>query len=127
MSSKSGAVMFANPAFSRILGYSEQQLKNLNMAKDIVERDLEWKALVSLIEQGSPVNDYELKYKKADGTKACASISASNLRDDSGAFVGIAIVFRDISTRKAIECELRDKAFRIDVVNKIAKIARQMT
>ena len=123
MSSKSGAVMFANPAFSRILGYSEQQLKNLNMAKDIVERDLEWKALVSLIEQGSPVNDYELKYKKADGTKACASISASNLRDDSGAFVGIAIVFRDISTRKGIECELRDKAFRIDVVNKIAKIA----
>lgn len=121
--SKSGAIMYANPAFSRTLGYSEEQLKNRNMAKDIVERDLEWKALVSLIEQGSLVSDYELKFKKADGTCACASISASNLRDDAGSFVGIAIVFRDISTRKRIESDLRDQAFRVDVINKISKIA----
>ncbi len=121
--SKSGAIMYTNPAFARILGYSEEQLKGKDMSKDIVDRGLEWRALVSLIEQGSPVNDYELKFKKADGTVACASISASNLRDSTGAFTGIAIVFRDISTRKGIESDLREKAFRIDVVNKIAKIA----
>lgn len=121
--SKSGAILYANPAFSAVLGYSDEQVKNKIMSKDIVERDLEWRALVSLIEQGSPVNDYEIRFRKADGSTACASISASNLRDSSGVFIGIAIVFRDISTRKGIESDLRDKAFRIDVVNKIAKIA----
>lgn len=121
--SKSGAISFSNPAFSQILGLSEEQLKSKNMAKDVVERELEWKALVSLIEQGSPVNDYELKFKKADGSSACASISAANLRDGTGASVGIAMVFRDISTRKGIECDSREKSYRIDVVNKIARIA----
>ena len=120
---KGGDILFANPAFAKILGYSEEQLKSRNMAKNVVDRDLEWKALVSLMEQGSPVSDYEMKFKKEDGTPACASISASSLRDANGAFTGIAIVFRDISTRKAIESDVREKAFRIEVVNKIAKIA----
>ena len=120
---KDGNISYFNPAFAEILGYSEEQLRQKNLARDVIERNLEWKAMVSLLEQGGMVEDYEIKFKKPDGSVGCAAISASNLRDESGRLVGLAIVFRDISTRKGIEHDLRDKAFRIDVMNKIAKVA----
>ena len=118
---KEGDIVYSNPAFARILGRSPDDIKTKNLAKDLVERNIEWKAMVSLLEQGGLVEDYEIKFKKSDGSIVCASISSSLLRDSAGLLIGIAIVLRDITTRKSLEHELRDKAFRIDVMNKIAK------
>jgi PAS domain S-box-containing protein len=118
---KEGDIVYSNPAFARILGRSPEDIKTKNLAKDLVERNIEWKAMVSLLEQGGLVEDYEIKFKKSDGSIVCASISSSLLRDAAGLLIGIAIVLRDITTRKSLEHELRDKAFRIDVMNKIAK------
>jgi PAS domain S-box-containing protein len=120
---KEGVILYSNPAFSNILGYAPDELKDKNIAKDLAERDLEWRAMISLLEQGSLVEDYEIKLRRADGGVICASVSASNLRNQQGVLVGIAVVLRDITTRKGFENELRDKAYRIDVVNKIAKAA----
>jgi len=118
---KDGDILYSNPAFPSILGYSPDELRDKNVAKDLVERNLEWRAMISLLEQGSLVEDYEIKLRRADGGTVCASISASNLRDQQGVLVGIAVVLRDITTRKGLENELREKAYRIDVMNKIAK------
>jgi signal transduction histidine kinase len=105
------------------LGRSQDDIKTANLAKDLVDRNIEWKAMVSLLDQGGLVEDYEIKFKKADGSRICASISASLQRDAVGQLVGIAIVLRDITTRKSLEHDLRDKAFRIDVMNKIARVS----
>ena len=127
VSSKEGEMLYANPALAMILGYTEEELARRNVSEDLVERTLDWKALVSLLEQGSIVEDYEVKFKRADGTPICCSISASNFRDSTGALIGLAVALRDISTRKGVENELREKAFRIDVMNKIARIASAET
>ena len=119
---KEGDIVYSNPAFSRILGRSLDDIKTKNLATDLVERNIEWKAMVSLLEQGGFVEDYEIKFRKSDGSAVCASISSSLLRDATGLLIGIAIVLRDITTRKCLEHELRDKAFRIDVMNKIARV-----
>lgn len=124
---KDGHILYSNPAFSSILGYGPDELKDKNIAKDLVERNLEWRAMISLLEQGSLVEDYEIKFRRADGGMICASISASNLRDQQGVLIGIAVVLRDITTRKGFENELRDKAYRIDVINKIAKTSATET
>jgi PAS domain S-box-containing protein len=124
---KDGVILYSNPAFSSILGYAPDELKDKNIAKDLVERNLEWRAMISLLEQGSLVEDYEIKFRGADGGIVCASISASNLRDQQGVLIGIAAVLRDITTRKGLENELRDKAYRIDVMNKIAKASATET
>jgi len=121
--SKEGDIHYSNEAFARAVGRAEEEVTKLNFAKDVVDRVLEWKAMVSLLEQGGPVEDYEIKFKRPDMGVAVAAISAALLRDKDGEFLGIGIVFRDISTRKGIESELREKAFRIDVMNKIAKVA----
>jgi len=124
---KDGGILYSNPAFSSILGYAPDELKDKNIAKDLVERNLEWRAMISLLEQGSLVEDYEMKLRRADGGTVCASISASNLRDQQGVLIGIAVVLRDITTRKGLENELRDKAYRVDVMNKIAKVSASET
>lgn len=121
--SKEGDVLYCNPAAAGALGYGPAELLSKNLAKDVIGRELDWKAMVSLLEQGSRVQDYELKLEKRDGSIIYASLSASMLRESDGSLIGIAIVMRDISTRKAVEHELREKAFRVDVMNRIAKVA----
>jgi PAS domain S-box-containing protein len=120
---KSGEILHVNPAFGSILGYSEKDVVSLNVGKDLVDRELEWQALTSLMEQGSPILDYEIKMKRADGNRAVIALSATTYRDSRGMPVGIAGVMRDISTRKAVENDLREKAFRTDIVNRITKSA----
>jgi PAS domain S-box-containing protein len=119
----SGEILYSNPVFEGILGYRKGTLKNKNLAKDLVYRELEWKALISLIEQGSPIQDYEIKFKRADGSAANMAISAANYTEPDGVPTGISMTVRDISTRKGVENDLREKAFRTDIINKIAKFA----
>ena len=118
---KSGELLYANPAFSRSLGYSREEMASKNIGKDIVARELEWQALTSLMEQGSPIMDYEINVRKADKTRIVIAISATTHRDSKGMPIGIAGVTRDISTRKGVENDLREKAFKTDIVNRIAR------
>lgn len=118
-----GSLLYANPAFASILGYKPEELASKSFGKDLMERPLEWKALVSLLEQGSYLADYEIKCRRSDGASVCGSISASSLRALDGMTTGIVGVLRDITTRKAVESELRDRAFRIDIINRITRLA----
>ncbi len=120
---KEGDLLRANSAFAAILGYKPTDILKKSFGKELVERNLEWRALISLLEQGSVISDYEIKMKRQDGAALCASLSASVLKDANGSEIGIAGVLRDITTRKAVENELREMAFRTDIINKIAKIA----
>ena len=120
---KNGEILYSNPAFATMLGYKDSDIKTKNVGKDLVEHNLEWIALLSLIDQGSLIADYEMKFKRPDGAVIVGSLSASTLRRSDGTSTGIVGVLRDITTRKGVENELRDRAFRIDVVNKIARAA----
>jgi PAS domain S-box-containing protein len=120
---KEGDLLGTNPAFATILGYKPEEIRKKNLAKDLVERILEWRALISLLEQGSIISDYEIKFKRQDGASVHASVSATLFRNSNGELIGVAGVLRDITTRKSVENELREKAFRTDIINKIAKLA----
>ena len=121
--SKDGELLYSNQSFASILGYRPEDIKKFNVAKDIVDRNIEWQALISLLEQGSIIADYEVKFKRADRMILVGSVSATILRDANGLETGIVGVLRDITTRKAVEKEFRDKAFKTDIINKIAKLA----
>jgi len=125
--SKEGEILYSNPALARILGCNANKMGEMNLAKDFVERKLEWQALVSLLEQGGIIQDYELRLHRKDGSTIFSSVTVSNLRDEAGTLIGLAGILRDITTRKGVENELRDKAFRIDIMNKIAKMASSET
>lgn len=120
---KSGELVYSNPAFSKMLGYRREALMTKNLAKEVVDRELEWRALVSLLEQGSQILDYEMRFRRNDGGVLVASITASNFEDRDGSTPVILAVVKDISMRKAAENNLREKAFKTDIMIKIAKLA----
>ncbi len=122
---KDGQILQTNAAFADILGFSHDEARSKNLSKELIDRPLEWAALVSLLDQGSTIADYEMKFKAADGSAVFGSVSASILKNGSGEPIGVLGVLRDITTRKSVENELREKAFRTDVINKIAKIAAE--
>ncbi len=119
--SRTGSILYANGALAGILGLSQDEIPSGDLSK-LADRKLDWDALVSLLEQGGVVQDYEMRFKRADGVPICAALSGALLETDSGERSSVAIVFRDISTRKGVENELRDKAFRIDITNKVARL-----
>ncbi|UCE45347.1 MAG: GAF domain-containing protein [Methanobacteriota archaeon] len=121
--SKEGELVYSNPAFGRMLGYSEVDISTKSIAKDIADRELEWQALTSLMDQGSLITDYEIGLRRSDGVRIVASISSIFYRDSNGMPFGIAGIVRDITTRKSVEHDLREKAFRTDIVNRIARAA----
>lgn len=127
VSKMSGELLYANQSFANMMDRSLEELMKLNVCNDLAERPLEWKALVSLLEQGGLIADYEIKLRRADGRVLCVSLSAGIYRDREGMPVGLTCVARDISTRKGVEHELRDKAFRIEIMNKIAKMTGSNT
>ena len=53
---KDGEILYSNPAFSSILGYAPDELKDKNIAKDLVERNLEWRAMTSLDRKSTRLN-----------------------------------------------------------------------
>ena len=120
---KTGEFIYTNPAFSKLLGCPQETTNSKNFATDIVDRELEWQALTSLMDQGSPITDYEINLRRCDGVKIIASMSATFFRDGTGMPFGIAGIVRDITTRKGVEHDLREKAFRTDIVNRIARAA----
>jgi len=118
---KSGELLYCNRALSKMFGCNPEDLLAKNLARDIVERPLEWQAMVSLLEQGSHIHDYEMKFRRIDGTVVTASLTTTFQRHPGGTEPTIVSVVRDISTRKGVENELREKAFRTDIVNRIAR------
>ncbi|HEX9908792.1 MAG TPA: GAF domain-containing protein [Thermoplasmata archaeon] len=125
--SKEGDLIYANDAMAAAMGCSIEEILRKNIVKDLVDRNLEWRALISLLDQGTTISDYEMKFRRPDSTKFCAAVSASLLKAPAGGMVGVLGALRDISNRKAVENELREKAFSTGIVNKIAKLAATST
>ncbi|HJX04763.1 MAG TPA: PAS domain S-box protein, partial [Thermoplasmata archaeon] len=119
--SKEGELLYANSAMAHILGVAEAEILSKNLAKDFVQRNLDWLAFVSLLEQGSAISDYEMKFRREDGVVFCSALSASLIKNPDGSFLGIAGTARDITTRKSVENDLRENSLKVDAISRIAR------
>ncbi len=98
--------IFANPAFTRLLGYDQDELLGMNLSS-FIDPD-EYKHLrqeTELRKQGR-VSTYECIMRCKDGTEKILLISASPVMTDNH-FKGTLAVVIDISDRKKAEEEVR--------------------
>ncbi len=98
--------IFANPAFTRLLGYDQDELLGMNLSA-FIDPD-EYKHLrqeTELRKQGR-VSTYECMMRCKDGTEKILLISASPVMTDNH-FKGTLAVVIDISDRKKAEEEVR--------------------
>ncbi|RQD82052.1 MAG: PAS domain S-box protein, partial [Methanocalculus sp. MSAO_Arc1] len=102
-----GRVRMVSPSAARILGYdSIEEIVGVPASDFWVNPDERDEFMKRITEEGR-VHDYEVLFRKRDGTTLPASVSSSCYFDDSGAFAGIEGVVRDISQRKHADEALR--------------------
>ncbi len=101
-----GAIKDVNPAFLEMVGYSADEIKELDpgVLYDTKYFDLE-KVLFGKLLQGEEIQPYEKVYIRKDGSEILTEIRPSLERDDEGNPTGIVAVVTDITERQRMEEE----------------------
>ncbi|MFN8622400.1 MAG: PAS domain S-box protein [Chloroflexota bacterium] len=106
---RTGAIVMANPAASRVLGMRHDQLTGLT------SYDTRWEALredgspypgeehpsMTCLRTGRPVRDALMQIAKPDGTRVWLRINASPLTDEHGEVTAAVVSFEDITEARA--------------------------
>ena len=112
----SGRIQAVNPAFQKIVGYSEQELRQFSFM-DLThqdDRDDSWKMFIDLVGGQRQSADLEKRYHRKDGGAIWANIHLSVIPGISGAPQFVMNVAEDISERKRAEEETRKFASLIE-------------
>ncbi|MFT3927873.1 MAG: response regulator [Myxococcales bacterium] len=114
---ESGHIVFANPAASRMLGYSVEELCSLRMFDLNVDLDLgNWAAIWTLLRTAGR-RTFEARHRRKDGSVVPVEVSATLLML-SGAQYSCAFI-RDIRERKNLEGRLA-QAEKLEAIGRLA-------
>ncbi len=120
-----GAIEYANPRASEILGYSHPEL----IGRDVRSfSTLPGEPVLNVDHQPLRQGALELTIHRADGDRRRVQVAISDIRADDGHISNWMFLFDDVSTRRALEAserELRDQvahAARLAAVGEIASM-----
>ncbi|NOZ77465.1 MAG: PAS domain S-box protein, partial [Euryarchaeota archaeon] len=114
---RDGRFIDFNDSMLELFGYTREEMKNLDALTIYVDPD-DRRRLQEEIEEKGSVRDYEIKFKKKDGTTMDCLVTSSLWRDEDGTVMGYQGVIRDITEKKKSEEALRrSKEFVETVLN----------
>ncbi|MFO7713410.1 PAS domain S-box protein [Desulfosarcina sp.] len=109
ISSKEGRFLDANPALLDMLGYADKdEFLGLDLARDIYLKAEERARFQQMIEKNGRVIDYEVDFRKKDGTPITVMLTAHVRYDAQGGVKGYEGICVDQSQRKKMEQELKN-------------------
>jgi len=119
----SGAVAMASPSFARLFGFdSVEQVRGLNIVRDLgVEAD-EQAAMVREIETDGAVSDHDLMLRRRDGELIEVAANGHFYRDAAGEVLGVEGVLRDVTEERLATRALAAAEERLDLVLKAAEV-----
>ena len=120
ISNPGGKFIDINPAGLEWLGYSSlEELKRIDIPNDLYT-DAKDRVLYQLeIEQQGYVKDFEVQFKKANGQKITAMITATAVRDEKGIIVNYRGIMRDVTLEKTLEHQILE-AQKMEAVGQLA-------
>ncbi len=107
ISTVDGGFLDINPAGEELFGYTRDELIEIDIL-DLYLNKGERKKFLSEIEERGFVKDYEISFKKKDGTPIDSLSTATVRRDREGNTIGYHGMIRDITERKQAEEALKD-------------------
>ncbi len=103
-----GSVRYISPAFSRIFGWTLEDVKGKEIPFLPESEQESTRAMIrNLVEKGSPCHGFETTRYARDGHLIDVSISASRYNDHAGRPAGKLFILRDISEKKKLEAQLK--------------------
>ena len=117
ISTKEGKFLDVNQALLDMLGYgSKEEFLKIDIAKDLYLHPDDRRRFKQLIERDGRVIDYEVEFKRKDGTPVPILLTGHVRRDQHGDIVGYEGINVDLSQRKQMEGELKEAN---DFLNKL--------
>jgi len=108
ISSKKGKFLDANPALLEMMGYEDKgEFLSLDLARDIYLKAEERSRFQQMIEKNGRVVDYEVDFRKKDGTPITVLLTAHVRYDPKGNVLGYEGICVDQSQRQRMERELK--------------------
>ena len=107
-----------NPAYCELVGYTEEQLKNMNVSQ-ITHPDDSTKdeaGVRRLLRGEIEVHNAEKRYIRSDGSTVWVSVSVRLLRDQDGKPLSFLPVVSNITDRKLAEIRLMEKESQLDAI-----------
>jgi diguanylate cyclase (GGDEF)-like protein/PAS domain S-box-containing protein len=107
-----GTIEYESSAVERVLGYRPEERIGASIMSFVHPDDQAWgqELMAEVVSAGGAMASGELRVKHADGSWRWIEAVGKNLFDDA-AVGGVVVNYRDITTRKALEDELRHQAF----------------
>jgi PAS domain S-box-containing protein len=103
-----GVFTFLSPASERVAGYKPEEGVGNSISMFYADPSERQEFMRLMLEDGF-VNDFEARLVHKDGHKVWVSTSGRLLKDEYGKVLGVEGIARDISERKKMEQELRDR------------------
>ncbi|MBT8365881.1 MAG: PAS domain S-box protein [Deltaproteobacteria bacterium] len=119
ISSKEGKFINANQALLDMLGYeSKEEFLNIDLPQDLYVRPKDRERFKEIMERDGRVIDYEVKFKRKDGSTLPILLTGHARYDRQGNIIGYEGLNVDLTQRKLMEKELKEA---YDFMNKIVQ------
>ena len=106
-SDRDGNFTMFSPSGLRLLGYgSEEELLGRSIAETVYADPSERRKFLQVLDKEGFVNNFEVTLKRRDGTSVIVETSSHKYYDETGNFLGVEGIFRDITQRKQAEAAL---------------------
>jgi PAS domain S-box-containing protein len=103
-----GTILLVNQAFSKMTGFSREELLRMNVRGLIPEQHKEQRdRVVAQAFQASEPVEYEMHYFRKDGSQIPVSITKFVVKEDDGKPAGIAVIVRNLTEHKRAGGEFR--------------------
>jgi two-component system NtrC family sensor kinase len=117
ISSKEGKFLNANHALLDMLGYdNKEEFLNIDIAEDLYVKPEERQKFKNMIERDGRVIDWEVEFKRKDGSTVPVLLTGHVRYDQQGNVIGYEGLNIDITQRKLMERQLKEAH---DFINKI--------
>ena len=105
ITTREGILIDANQAFLDLFGFSREEARNMEILQiytDAADR----KRFQEEIERKGSLKDYEVSFRKKDGTKIEGLLTSTVRRDKDGKLLGYQGIIRDVTEHKQLQKQL---------------------
>ena len=125
VSSKEGKFLDANPALLDMLGYADKEaFLSMDISKGVYLHPEDRRRFQALIERDGHVIDYEVDFKRRDGTAITVLLTSHVRYDPQGKILGYEGIIVDQTQRNQMERKLRQTQAQLLQSEKLAAMGR---